>query len=166
MQAHGDQDEVESLAELENAVGEARRALDRIESDAAEEQPDDGHHQALRHRGAAEIADHQEAEDQQGRVLGRAELQREAGQWRRQQHEPDHADRARDERADGGDGQRGARPSLARHLVAVETRHHRGRLAGNVEQDRRRRAAVHRAIEDAGEQDHRRRRRNAVGHGQ
>src|SRR6266566_2871092 len=54
MQAHGDQDEVESLAELENAVGEARRALDRIESDAAEEQPDDGHHLAFSDPAATE----------------------------------------------------------------------------------------------------------------
>ena len=45
-----------------------------------------------------------------------------------------------------------ARP-LARHLVAVEARHDRRRLAGHVEQDRGRRAAVLRAVVDAGEHD-------------
>ena len=41
------------------------------------------------------------------------------------------------------------------HLVALDGRDDRGGLAGGVEQDRGRRAAVHAAVEDAGEEDER-----------
>ena len=47
-----------------------------------------------------------------------------------------------------------ARPCL-RHLVAVERGDDRGRLAGDVDQDRRGRAAILRAVIDAGEHDQR-----------
>ena len=55
-----------------------------------------------------------------------------------------------------------ARPCL-RHLVAVERGHHRGRLARNVDQDRGGRAAILRAVIDAGEHDQRADRRQAEG---
>jgi hypothetical protein len=64
-------------------------------------------------------------------------------------------DAAGDERADRGDRERRPGPTLARHLVAVQTGHHRGRLAGYVDEDRRRRASVLRAVVDAGQHDHR-----------
>ena len=48
--------------------------------------------------------------------------------------------------------------ALARHLVAVEAGHHRGRFARQVDQDRGGRAAVLRAVVDAGEHDQRRHR--------
>ena len=47
------------------------------------------------------------------------------------------------------------RAALLRHLVAVETRDHRRRLARNAQQDRRGRAAVHRAVVDRREHDDR-----------
>ena len=55
-----------------------------------------------------------------------------------------------------------ARPCL-RHLVAVESGDHRGGLARNVDQDRGGRAAVLRAVIDAGEHDQRADRRQAEG---
>ena len=55
-----------------------------------------------------------------------------------------------------------ARPCL-RHLVAVERGDHRGRLARDVDQDRGGRAAVLRAVIDAGEHDQRADRRQAEG---
>jgi hypothetical protein len=52
-----------------------------------------------------------------------------------------------------GQGLRG--PARLGHLVALEGGDDRCRFTGGVEQDRRRRAAVHAAVEDAGEQDER-----------
>src|SRR3990172_6795725 len=42
---------------------------------------------------------------------------------------------ASNEGADRGHGQRGARPSLLRHGVAVDARHHRRGLAGDAHED-------------------------------
>ena len=56
--------------------------------------------------------------------------------------------------------------TLARHRVAVQTGHHRGRLAGNVDQDRGRRSAVLRAVVDAGQHDQRGNRRQRERHRQ
>ncbi len=73
------------------------------------------------------------------------------------------ANGAGDERADRGDRQRRAGAPLARHLVAVEAGDHARRLPGQVDQDRRRRAAVLRAVVDARQHDQRRDGRQRVG---
>ena len=44
-------------------------------------------------------------------------------------------------------------PSVARHPVTVQTGDHRGRLSGDVHEDRRGRSAVHRAVHDPRQQD-------------
>ena len=56
---------------------------------------------------------------------------------------------------------RRAAASLARHLHAVDRGHGRGRIARRVDQNRRRRSAVHRAVVDAAEHDECRRRLEA-----
>ena len=73
------------------------------------------------------------------------------------------AERAGDERSDRGGGQRRASASGARHQVALHRGHDRRALARRVQQDRRRRAAVHAAVVDAGEHDERCRRIERVG---
>ncbi len=67
-------------------------------------------------------------------------------------------DRAGEERADRRDGERRARPALPRHLVAVDGGHGRGGLARHVDEDRGGRAAILRAVVDAGQHDQRRHR--------
>ena len=83
------------------------------------------------------------------------ELNGDVGEPARRQHDPDDPDGAGDERPDGGDREGGARPALPRHLVAVEQRDDRAGLAGDVDEDRRGRAAVHGAVVDAREHDQR-----------
>src|SRR6266511_851473 len=61
-----------------------------------------------------------------------------------------------EERTECGDAQRRSGASLPRHLVAVDGGDDRRRLARDVDQDRRGRAAVLGAVIDAGEQDQRR----------
>src|SRR5262249_4504859 len=55
--------------------------------------------------------------------------------------------------ADGRGRGRGARAAVTGHLVALERRDDGGALAGRVEENRRSRAAVHRAVIDAGEKN-------------
>ena len=86
-----------------------------------------------------------------------------AGQRRAERRDQHGRDAAGEERADRGDRERRTGAALPGHLVAVERRHHRRRLAGNVDQDRRGRAAVLRAVVDAGEHDQRADRRQAEG---
>ena len=104
-----------------------------------------------------------QAEHHQREVLGRAELERDLGERRREGRDDHRRERAGDERAEGRDGERRAGAALARHLVAVDAGHHRRRLAGQVDQDRGRRAAVLRAVVDAGQHDQRGHRRQRVG---
>ena len=73
------------------------------------------------------------------------------------------ADGAGEERADGRDRERRPGAALARHLIAVDAGHDRGGLARQVDQDGGGRAAVLRAVIDAGEHDQRADRRHAVG---
>ena len=107
-----------------------------------------------------------EARHGEREVLGRPEAERSIGQPAGEQRDAHDAERARHERAHGGDRERGAGSSLARHLIAVDGRHDRGRLARHVHEDRRRGAAIHRAVVDAGEHDQRRRGRQGEGRGQ
>ena len=87
--------------------------------------------------------------------LRRAERDREAHDLRHDQDDEHRADRAGDERADRRRRERLRGAAGLGHLVALEGGDDRGRLTGGVEQDRRRRPAVHAAVEDAAEQDQR-----------
>ena len=105
-------------------------------------------------------ADH--AQHHQRKILRWPELERQLGHRQREGGEQQRADAAGEERAERGDAECRTRAALARHLVTVETGHRRRRLPGQVDQDRRRRTAVLRAVVDAGEHDQRRDRRHAV----
>ena len=72
-------------------------------------------------------------------------------------------DAAGEERAERRDRQRRSGAALSRHLIAVQAGDHRRRLAGQVDQNRRGRTAVLRAVVDAGEHDQRGDRREVEG---
>ena len=142
----------EPVAQLDHAVGEPEIARHGIDAHHAEHEPEGGHGEGLEHGSPAHVREHEEAQEEEGEVLGRPQAEGEVGERRREQHQRDHRQRPRDEGADGGDGQRGARAALLRHRVAVDAGHHRRRLAGDAHEDRGGRAAVHRAVVDAGEE--------------
>ena len=60
-----------------------------------------------------------------------------------------------DEGPHGRDAQGRARSSLAGHLVSVQTGHHRGGFAGDIEKDGSRGAAIHGPIVDPRQHDDR-----------
>ena len=124
----------------------------RIDADGAEQHPGGAGSEAFED-GAADRGQRRQPEEHQHEVLGRTERQRDLGQGRREQHEAEGAEDAGDERADRGDAQGHAAAALEGHLVAVEGGHHRGRLARHVDQHRGKRAAVLRAVIEAGEHD-------------
>ena len=86
------------------------------------------------------------------------------GTLRTRDHDRRH--RAGKERGDGGNGERRSGLALLGHLVTVDTGDDRRRLARHVDQDGGGRAAILRAVEDAGQHDHALRRRQAEGEGQ
>ena len=88
-------------------------------------------------------------------------MQRHLRQRRREQGDHQSGDAAGEERTDRRDRKRRTGAALARHLVAVDAGDHRGRLARDIDQDGRGRAAVLRAVVDAGEHDQRRDRRQS-----
>ena len=96
-----------------------------------------------------------QAEHHQAEILRRPEQQREPGERRADRRDHQRRDRAGEERGDRRDAERNAGLALLRHLVAVERGDDRGRLARDVDQDRRGRAAVLGAVVDAGEHDQR-----------
>ncbi len=137
-----------------------------IDADRPQEHAEQRHGRRAELRAPGEVRDQRESQEQDGEDLGRAEAQRGAGQRRRQQGDAQHAQGPRDERSEGGDAQRGARAPRARHLVAVQARDDGGGFAGDVGEDRRRRAAVHGTVVDARQHDDRGRRRHGVGDGE
>ena len=122
-----------------------------VDADHAEHEPERGHQQRARQRGGGHVAEEDQPEHEQRGIFRRPEAQRETRERRRDQGEHDHREGAGNPRADGGDAQRRARAALLRHGVAIDAGHHRGGFAGNAHQDRGGRAAVLRAVIDAGE---------------
>ena len=119
--------------------------------------PNDDHGERMQQRAVRQHDRGDKPEHHQREILGRAELQRDFGERRGEQRDQQRADGAGEERADRRGGQRRAGPALPRHLVAVERGDDGGRFARQVDEDRRGRAAVLRAVVDAGQHDQRRR---------
>ena len=106
------------------------------------------HRAARQHHGGDQAAHHQRE------IFRRTELQRDRRERRRRERDQQRRDAAGEERADRGDAERRAGAALPRHLVAVDGGDDGRRFARDVDQDRGGRAAVLRAVIDAGQHDH------------
>ena len=155
-QADRHRDEVDALEQLANAEREAWRAGVDVLADRAEQETQDDHRQRLGRRATCERDRGDQPEHDEAEELGRSEGQGHPRQRRREEDENERREGARDERADGGGGERRACATLARHLVAVDGSDRGRRLARKIDEDGRRRAAVLRAVVDAGQHDQRR----------
>ena len=143
---------------LRDAEGVARQPAVDVGADEPEQQADQHHADRLDHRAVRQHDRGDEAEHHQREIIRRVELLRDRGERRAERRDEQRADAAGEERAERRDAERGAGAALLRHLVAVDAGDDRGRLARHVDQDRRGRAAVLRAVIDAGEHDQRRQR--------
>ena len=113
---------------------------------------------ALMTRAARQHHRGDQAKHHQREILRRAEFQRQLGKRRSEIGHHQRGNAAGDERADRRDPERRPGAALARHLVAVERGDDRRRFTRDVDQDRSGRAAVLRAVIDAGQHDQRGRR--------
>nr|GAJ37124.1 hypothetical 31.6 kDa protein in TAR-I ttuC' 3'region [Bradyrhizobium sp. DOA9] len=161
--AHRHRRKAEAVGKLRNVEGHARGAGLDVRTDHRKQQAEHDHRNRLQHRPLGQHHREDQAKHHQREIFGRAERQCELRQGCAEQCDQDGRDAAGEERADRGDRQRGAGTPLLRHLVAVDGGHHRCRLAGYVDQDRRGRAAILRAVIDAGEHDQRAHRRQSEG---
>ena len=154
-QADRDRHDADAVAELGEVEAVAEVPGHVVDADHAEQQPEAGHQQRAHQRRRRHVGEEDQAEHEQRGVFRRAEAQRERRQRRRHQvstmtpkvpaiQEPTAAMQSAAP----------ARPFL-RHRVAVDAGHHRGRFARNAHQDRGGRAAILRAVIDAGEHDDR-----------
>jgi hypothetical protein len=145
----------DAVEQFGDAEGVARGPGIHIGAAEAEQQADEDHGDGLEQRTLRHHHRRKQTEHHQREILDRRELFRERGEDGREGGERQRSDAAREERAQRGDRERGTGTALARHLVAVEAGDHRGRLARHVDHDGGGRAAVLRAVIDAGEHDQR-----------
>src|SRR3989339_975605 len=78
-------------------------------------------------------------------------------------HQTHHTEGARNEGAKGGDPQSRPCPSLPRHLVSIQTSHHRSGFSRDIDKDRGCGTSVHGSIIHAGQHDDRGSRRKIKG---
>ena len=131
--------------------GVALRAGLKIGADAAENKPEHRHRHALERRAARQCRAGEQAEQHQRADLGRTELQRRLHQQRRQEDHFGDAPGGADERGQHRDAERHAAAALLGQRKAVEAGHRVRRMARQIEQDRADRAAILRAVHDAGQ---------------
>ena len=148
----GDQ-EADALDEFRIAKSQAHVAGDAVHADRgkgkAEHHRDDG----LERRGAAHADEAGKGQEINGEILRRTEFQGKAGHPTGEQGDHDNAEQRACTGGHEGQGQRVRGFTFLGQWIAVEGRGHRRRFAGDVEQDRRRRAAKQRTPVHAGEQD-------------
>ena len=154
-QADRDRDDADSIPQLGDVEGVAEVPGHIVDADGAEQEPEARHQQCARQRCRGHVGEKDQAEHKQRGIFRRPEAQRECGERRRDQRQHQHPERAGDPRADGGDAQGCASASFLRHRIAVDAGHDRGGFARDPHQDRSGRAAVLRAVIDAGQHHHR-----------
>jgi hypothetical protein len=153
--AHRQHGEVDAVGERREAEGHALLAGLEVGADGREQQAQHDHAEGLQDRAARQHDREAQTHHHQRKILGRAEQQRELGQRRAERGDDDGGNAAGEEGAERRRAERDAGAALLGHLVAVQRGDDRGRLAGDVHQDGRRRAAVLGAVIDAGEHDQR-----------
>ena len=152
-QADDENEHVDAVEQLRDAERETRVAGELIDPDQAERQSEKQTEESVQQRSAEQRRHGGKRHDRECEVLGRPEPQRDARQEWREERQRDGRERARHERSDRGRRQRRGAASLPGHRIAVDRGRNRCGLTRRIEQDARRRAAVHRAVIDAAEHD-------------
>ena len=127
-----------------------------VESDRPEDEADEDREDRLRNVVTAQPDEGGEREHHEREDLRVAELQRDGRQRRRERGEKDVRHGAADERGDRSSHQGDLRLARERKRPAVEGGGDGGGCAGNAEGDGGDRAAVHGAVVDRREENHRR----------
>ena len=152
-----------TIQEIRNAEAQTGLARELVDADDRKRKADEEGSETAQRRIAKSGRDSHEREHHEREILTRPERQREFDDKRSNEGKRDRRQQTRDEGADGGRGKCWSTTSGPGHLVALERRDDRSAFTRGIEQDRRRRAAVHAAIVDAGEHDQRAGRIELVG---
>ena len=152
-ESHGHGHEVDAVTEVEVVEGEPFGSGEDIAADHRKEHSDGSGDQRLDLVAGTDGGNQGDAEKRQCCVLGRSEIERETGDQRSQEGEPEDRRRSADERTDGGDSEGRSGTSLFGHLKAIEDSDDSAGFTGQSQQHRGDRAAVLCPVEDAGEHD-------------
>src|SRR5262249_38864114 len=152
-QTHRHHDDIDAVEQFRKTEGEARLAGLQVDADETQPDAEEQRRQSPHGRRAQHGRYRYEREHHEREIVGGSELERPIHHHGREEGDTEGADRAGNERADGRGRDRRAGAAVARHLVTLERRDDGGALARRVEQNRRGRAAIHRAVVDAGEKN-------------
>ena len=162
-ESHRDRHELKAGAELERPEGEAVCAAVAVDADGAKDQADEHHTDRLDERAVRENDRGHQSEHHQREVIGGTKRQ---GDFRQDRREAGDEAGRYGPGVDGSqrrDGERRPGASGLGHLVTVERGDDGRGLARQIDQDRRGRTAVLRAVVDARQHDQRRDRVQCVG---
>ena len=148
---HGN-DVVHAGVQIQDVEGKAGGGRHGVHAHGAQKDPQRGGQQAPENGLGAQAARHHHAHDPQKQVVNGGEVQGELGDDRGEQGQHQDTDEGTNDGLGGGDAHGHAGVALFRQGIAVQGGGHSGRCAGDVQQDGRAGAAIHRAHEDADHQ--------------
>ncbi len=156
-------DDLDAVEQFSNTESEARLAGLDVGSDDADKEAEHRHRDALERRALGQRRSGQQSHQHQRAHFGRTEFERHLDQeWRQENHLGD-AERRADEGGDDGDAERRSALALLGQRKAVQTGDGVGRVTRQIQENRADRAAVLRAVIDAGQHQDRGHRRHAEG---
>jgi hypothetical protein len=158
-QAHRQRDETDAVEQHVEPHRHPILAGRHVGADETQEHAEHDHTDGLEHRSMREYHRGDETEQHDGNVVRRLEQQRDLGERRAAERDQQRHHRSGEQRSQRRDCQRRACPAVLGHGVAVEHGDHGRGFAGNLDEDGGGRAAVLRAVENAGQHDQRAHRR-------
>ncbi len=129
---------------------------DRVDADGSDGKAGGDRDYGLRRRSASHTDKARKGEKIDGEIFRRPKRESHLGDPGGEKRDQHNADKRAEGRRSERSRQRRGRSAVARHRIAVEGRRNRGRLSGNVEQNRSDGAAEQRAPVHAGQKDDRR----------
>ena len=159
--AHGHHHEVDAIDQIRHIEAVTCYPGVNVGTDNAEQQAEHDHPQRVNQRAVRQHHRGHQAEYHQRKIFGWAEFQGDFGQRRRKQRDQHGGHRTGEERNQRRRRQCFARPPLLGHRVPVKRRDNRGRFTRQIDENCRGRTAVLGTVEDPGEHDQRRHRRQA-----
>ena len=153
VEAHDDRHEADAVEEVGDAEGEPGRALDEVRAGHREREAQEGAEEPGEEGAPESPTTSASPRTMRAKNSGGPKERATARERRRRDDQDERGHGAADERADRGDGQRGAGPALPRHLVPVDGGDGGGGLAGDAHEDGGDRAAVHGAVVDRRQHD-------------
>ena len=161
--AHRQHGEIDAVRQILDAERHALLTCFKVGADSGEHEAQKDHADRLQDRATRQHDCEHEAHDHQREIFRGAKQLRELGQRLAEGGNEERCNSAREKRAHRRNAERHAGAALLGHLVTIEHSHDRRRLAGDIDENGRRRSTVLRAVINASEHDQGARRIEAEG---